>query len=73
MPSLNFEDHDLLRTVGRHAATHIDQAGSDKRLAESSQFGAYQAREYVRQLVGHLAVTSNNDNGTTFSIELPLA
>ncbi|MBT8107820.1 MAG: PEP-CTERM system histidine kinase PrsK [Gammaproteobacteria bacterium] len=40
-PSLNFEDHDLLRTVGRHAATHIEQAESDKRLAESSQFGAY--------------------------------
>jgi len=38
---LNFEDHDLLRTVGRHAATHIDQAESDKRLAEASQFGAY--------------------------------
>jgi putative PEP-CTERM system histidine kinase len=40
-PALNFEDHDLLRTVGRHAATHIEQAESDKRLAESSQFGAY--------------------------------
>jgi putative PEP-CTERM system histidine kinase len=41
VPSLNFEDHDLLKTVGRHAATHIDQAESDKRLAESRQFGAY--------------------------------
>ncbi len=40
-PALNFEDHDLLRTVGRHAATHIEQAESDKRLTESSQFGAY--------------------------------
>ena len=40
-PALNFEDHDLLRTVGRHAATHIEQAESDKRLAEASQFGAY--------------------------------
>ena len=39
--SLNFEDHDLLRTVGRHVATHIDQAESDRRLAESSQFGTY--------------------------------
>jgi len=39
--TLNFEDHDLLKTVGRHAATHIDQAESDKRLAESRQFGAY--------------------------------
>ena len=40
-PALNFEDHDLLRTVGRHAATHIEQAESDKRLAETSQFAAY--------------------------------
>jgi putative PEP-CTERM system histidine kinase len=40
-PALNFEDHDLLRTVGRHVATHINQAESDRRLAESSQFGTY--------------------------------
>ena len=40
-PALNFEDHDLLRTVGRHVATHINQAESDRRLAEASQFGAY--------------------------------
>lgn len=40
-PALNFEDHDLLRTVGRHAATHIEQAESDRRLVEASQFGAY--------------------------------
>lgn len=39
--SLNFEDHDLLRTVGRHVGMHINQAESDKRLAESSQFGTY--------------------------------
>jgi putative PEP-CTERM system histidine kinase len=38
---LNFEDHDLLRTVGGHAGMHINQAESDKRLAESRQFGAY--------------------------------
>jgi putative PEP-CTERM system histidine kinase len=41
VPALNFEDHDLLRTVGRHVATHIDQAEADRRLAESSQFGTY--------------------------------
>ncbi len=40
-PSLNFEDHDLLKTVGRHVAMHINQADSDQRLAESRQFGAY--------------------------------
>jgi putative PEP-CTERM system histidine kinase len=41
VPKLNFEDHDLLRTVGRHVATHINQVESDRRLAESSQFGTY--------------------------------
>jgi putative PEP-CTERM system histidine kinase len=41
VPALNFEDHDLLRTVGRHVATHISQAEADRRLAEASQFGAY--------------------------------
>ncbi|MEX2123378.1 MAG: XrtA/PEP-CTERM system histidine kinase PrsK [Woeseia sp.] len=41
VPALNFEDHDLLRTVSRHVATHISQAESDRRLAESSQFGTY--------------------------------
>jgi len=41
VPSLNFEDHDLLKTVGRHVATYVVQAESDRRLAESSQFGTY--------------------------------
>ncbi|MEQ9562403.1 MAG: PEP-CTERM system histidine kinase PrsK, partial [Woeseiaceae bacterium] len=41
VPLLNFEDHDLLKTVGRHVGTHIDQAEADRRLAEASQFGAY--------------------------------
>lgn len=41
VPALNFEDHDLLRTVGQHVGAHINQAESDKRLAESSQFGTY--------------------------------
>lgn len=39
--TLNFEDHDLLRTVGRHVSMHINQSETDKRLAESRQFGAY--------------------------------
>lgn len=41
VPELNFEDHDLLKTVGRHVGSHIKQADSDRRLAESSQFGTY--------------------------------
>lgn len=38
---LNFEDHDLLKTIGRQVATHINQAESDRRLSESKQFTAY--------------------------------
>jgi putative PEP-CTERM system histidine kinase len=41
VPSLNFEDHDLLKTAGSHVGMHINQAEADKRLAESRQFGAY--------------------------------
>jgi len=41
VPTLNFEDHDLLRTVGRHIATHVNQAESDRMLSESRQFGGY--------------------------------
>lgn len=41
VPNLNFEDHDLLRTVGRHVGMHISQSELDKRVAESGQFGAY--------------------------------
>lgn len=39
--SLNFEDHDLLKTVGKQVATHINQAESDRRLSEVSQFTTY--------------------------------
>jgi putative PEP-CTERM system histidine kinase len=38
---LNFEDHDLLKTVGKQVATHIKQAEVDRRLAEISQFTTY--------------------------------
>jgi putative PEP-CTERM system histidine kinase len=36
-----YEDRDLLKTVGRHVATHIAQHEADRRLAESRQFEAY--------------------------------
>jgi len=38
---LNFEDHDLLKTVGKQVATHINQAESDRRISEISQFTTY--------------------------------
>jgi putative PEP-CTERM system histidine kinase len=38
---LTYEDRDLLKTLGRHVATHLAQHDSDRRLAESRQFEAY--------------------------------
>lgn len=38
---LTWEDRDLLKTVGRHIATHLAQHEADRRLAESRQFEAY--------------------------------
>lgn len=38
---LTYEDRDLLKTVGRHVATQLAQRDSDRRLAESRQFEAY--------------------------------
>jgi putative PEP-CTERM system histidine kinase len=39
--TLTYEDRDLLKTVGRHVATHIAQHDADRKLAESRQFEAY--------------------------------
>ena len=36
-----FEDRDLLKTVGRHVATHLAQHETDRQLADSRQFEAY--------------------------------
>jgi putative PEP-CTERM system histidine kinase len=38
---MQFEDRDLLKTVGRHVGTHLAQYESDQRLTESRQFEAY--------------------------------
>jgi putative PEP-CTERM system histidine kinase len=37
----NYEDRDLLKTVGRNVAVHLAQYETDRRLAESRQFEAY--------------------------------
>jgi putative PEP-CTERM system histidine kinase len=37
----NYEDRDLLKTVGRHVAVHLAQYEADRRLSESRQFEAY--------------------------------
>jgi putative PEP-CTERM system histidine kinase len=38
---LTYEDRDLLKTVGRHVATHLAQHDADRKLSESRQFEAY--------------------------------
>ena len=38
---LNFEDRDLLKTVGNHLAVHLAQEESDRLLAQAQQFDAY--------------------------------
>jgi putative PEP-CTERM system histidine kinase len=38
---LNYEDRDLLKTVGNHVAVHLAQEKSDNLLAEAQQFEAY--------------------------------
>ena len=40
-PKLNYEDRDLLKTVGNHIAVHLAQEKSDDLLAEARQFEAY--------------------------------
>lgn len=40
-PKLNYEDRDLLKTVGSHIAVHLAQEKSDILLAEAQQFEAY--------------------------------
>jgi len=39
--SPNYEDRDLLKTVGRHVAVHLIQIDADRQLAENRQFEAY--------------------------------
>jgi putative PEP-CTERM system histidine kinase len=38
---MNYEDRDLLKTVGSHIAVHLAQEKSDSMLAEARQFEAY--------------------------------
>ncbi len=39
--ALNYEDRDLLKTVGNHIAVHLAQESSDSLLAQAKQFEAY--------------------------------
>lgn len=62
---LNFEDHDLLKTVGRDVATHISQFETSRRLAENRQFSAYhQLSAFVihdlKNLIAQLSLVVRN-------------
>lgn len=41
VPELNYEDRDLLKTVGNHIAVHLAQEQSDSLLSEARQFETY--------------------------------
>lgn len=41
LPKLNYEDRDLLKTVGNHLAVHLAQENADTLLAEAQQFETY--------------------------------
>ncbi|MEM9172456.1 MAG: XrtA/PEP-CTERM system histidine kinase PrsK [Pseudomonadota bacterium] len=41
VPTLNFEDHDLLRTMGGHVATHMRQLQAEQRVTEGRQFDTF--------------------------------
>ena len=44
----------------------------DSTKAAGMGIGVFEIREYVRELEGHLEVTSQPSNGTTFRVILPL-
>ena len=61
----NFEDRDLLKTVGRHVATHVAQHEADRMLAEHRQFAAYHrltafVMHDLKNLAAQLALVVSN-------------
>jgi len=61
----NYEDRDLLKTLGRHVAVHLAQFDADRRLAESRQFETYHrltafVMHDLRNLTAQLALIVSN-------------
>jgi putative PEP-CTERM system histidine kinase len=61
----NYEDRDLLKTMGRHVAVHLAQHEANRRLAETRQFETYhQLTAFVmhdlRNLTAQLALIVSN-------------
>jgi len=62
---LNWEDFDLLRTVGRQAASHIAEAASQTALAEAQKFDEFNRRfafimHDIKNLVSQLSLVARN-------------
>jgi len=61
----NYEDRDLLKTMGRHVAVHLAQYEADRRLAETRQFETYHrltafVMHDLRNLTAQLALIVSN-------------
>jgi putative PEP-CTERM system histidine kinase len=62
---LNWEDFDLLRTVGRQAASYIAEAASQSALAEAQKFDEFNRRfafimHDIKNLVSQLSLVARN-------------
>lgn len=62
---LNWEDYDLLRTVGKHGASYIAEAASQAQLLESRKFDEFNRRfafimHDIKNLVSQLSLVARN-------------
>jgi putative PEP-CTERM system histidine kinase len=62
---LNWEDHDLLRTLGQQSASYLAEAASQKALDEARSFDEYNRRfafvmHDLKNMVSQLALVSRN-------------
>lgn len=62
---LNWEDYDLLRTVGKHGASYIAEASSQAALLESRKFDEFNRRfafimHDIKNLVSQLSLVARN-------------
>ncbi len=63
--SLNWEDFDLLKTIGRQSASYLAEQASEKALLETVQFDAFNRRfafimHDIKNLVSQLSLVSRN-------------
>lgn len=63
--ALNWEDFDLLKTIGRQAASYLAEQASQKALLEAQQFDAFNRRfafimHDIKNLVSQLSLISRN-------------